>query len=300
MNVGRKNLGSKTIAALVLALATGCGAAIPPPELVNARKQLEAAKQGPAAEQSPADLHTAKQALAKAEAVFADQGDSRDARDLAYVALRKAELAEATARLRLAQVAKDRAEADLQRLQTDALTKSQSELAATRAQMEKAREQLERSKSDLEREKQLRLEAEKKAEQALADLRRIAEVKQESRGMVITLSGGVLFPSGEATLLPGAVVKLNEVAEALTKGNPDSNMLVEGHTDSQGTRDFNQTLGQKRAQAVRDHLVSRGVAADRIKAVGVGQDRPIADNKSPEGRANNRRVEIIVEPPTKK
>ena len=95
------------------------------------------------------------------------------------------------------------------------------------------------------------------------------------------------------------MVKLNEVADALIKGNPDSNITVEGHTDSQGQRTYNMELGEKRAKAVRDQLVSRGVAADRIKAVGVGPDRPVADNKSAEGRANNRRVEIIVEPPNK-
>jgi outer membrane protein OmpA-like peptidoglycan-associated protein len=114
--------------------------------------------------------------------------------------------------------------------------------------------------------------------------------------MVITLSGSVLFASNESTLLPAAMVKLNEVADALIKGNPDSNITVEGHTDSQGQRQYNMDLGEKRAKAVRDQLVSRGVAADRIKAVGVGPDRPVADNKTAEGRANNRRVEIIVEP----
>ena len=96
-----------------------------------------------------------------------------------------------------------------------------------------------------------------------------------------------------------AIVKLNEVADALIKGNPDSNITVEGHTDSQGQRQYNMDLGEKRAKAVRDQLVSRGVAQDRIKAVGIGPDRPVADNKSAEGRANNRRVEIIVEPPKK-
>ena len=114
--------------------------------------------------------------------------------------------------------------------------------------------------------------------------------------MVITLSGQVLFASGQSTLLPAAIVKLNEVAEALIKGNPDANITVEGHTDSQGQRQYNMDLAQKRAEAVRDQLVARGVAADRIKAVGVGPDRPVADNKSAEGRANNRRVEIIVQP----
>jgi outer membrane protein OmpA-like peptidoglycan-associated protein len=73
-------------------------------------------------------------------------------------------------------------------------------------------------------------------------------------------------------------------------------MVVEGHTDSQGSVDFNQNLSLQRAQSVRDYLVSRGIAADRISANGLGSTRPIAPNNNPEGRANNRRVEIIVQP----
>jgi outer membrane protein OmpA-like peptidoglycan-associated protein len=73
-------------------------------------------------------------------------------------------------------------------------------------------------------------------------------------------------------------------------------MVVEGHTDSQGKESENIELGTKRAQAVRDYIVSRGVAADKISSTGIGQARPIADNKTAEGRAQNRRVEIIVQP----
>jgi outer membrane protein OmpA-like peptidoglycan-associated protein len=276
-----------------------CGTALPPAELVNARKSMDAAKQGPAPEQVPADLHSAKQALAKAEAVFEEQGPSRDAKDLAYVALRKVEYAEAAARARIAQSQKDKTERELQKGQADALHRTKSDLQNAQAQLEKSKEQLARSKEQLDRETQLRIEAEKKAAQAMADLQKIAAVKQETRGMVITLSGSVLFATNESTLLPAAMLKLNEVADALVKGNPDANIVVEGHTDSQGTKDYNQTLSLKRAEAVREHLVSRGVAADRIKAVGIGSERSVADNKSTEGRANNRRVEIIVEPAKK-
>jgi outer membrane protein OmpA-like peptidoglycan-associated protein len=114
--------------------------------------------------------------------------------------------------------------------------------------------------------------------------------------MVITLSGGVLFASCQASLLTGAMVKLNEVADALTKSSPESRIVVEGHTDSQGNIDFNQDLSNRRAQSVRDYLVSRGIASDRVTAQGLGSSRPVAPNNNPEGRANNRRVEIIVQP----
>lgn len=116
--------------------------------------------------------------------------------------------------------------------------------------------------------------------------------------MVITLSGGVLFASAKWDLLPAAQTKLNDVANALTKEDPVSKMVVEGHTDSQGSASYNQDLSQHRAQAVRDYLVTRGIASDRITAEGFGPTRSIADNSSPEGRANNRRVEIVVRPTT--
>src|SRR5581483_126866 len=120
----------------------------------------------------------------------------------------------------------------------------------------------------------------------------IAAIKEEQRGMVITLTGNVLFESGKWALLPGAQIKLNEVAEAL-KMNKDRDITIEGHTDNQGNRQSNVDLGQHRAESVKDYIVSRGVDGSRVKAIGIGQDRPIADNSSPEGRANNRRVEII-------
>lgn len=73
-------------------------------------------------------------------------------------------------------------------------------------------------------------------------------------------------------------------------------IVVEGHTDSQGSDSSNQALSERRAQAVVSFLVSRGVSAEQIRAQGLGESRPIADNNSPEGRANNRRVEIVIQP----
>lgn len=273
---------------LVALAAVACGPTIPPRELADARTQYEMTARGPAASESPAQLHTAKTALDQAERAFSEDGDKPAVRDKAYVALRKTQLADASARLQLAQKAKTAADLEAQQYQVDTLKRTQSDLASSQQNLAKTQEQL-------DREKIARQEAEKKQAQAMADLQKVASVKQEVRGMVITLSGSVLFATNEATLLPAAMVKLNEVAEALTKGNPDANITIEGHTDSQGARDHNMGLAQRRADAVKAQLVSRGVASDRIKAVGVGPDRPVADNKSAEGRANNRRVEIIVE-----
>jgi outer membrane protein OmpA-like peptidoglycan-associated protein len=276
--------------AVCLVGLVGCGSTLPPKELVDARAAYQTASKGPAGQQAPAELHTAKQSLDQAERSFSDDGDTPVTKDYAYIATRKAQLADASARTLIAQKDREAAERDYQNLTGEQLRHAQRELSSTKQNLEKTSEQL-------AAEKVAREAAEKKAAQAMADLQKIAAVKQESRGMVITLSGSVLFASNESTLLPAAMVKLNEVADALIKGNPDSNITVEGHTDSQGQRQYNMDLAKKRADAVQAQLVSRGVAADRIHSVGVGPDRPIADNKTAEGRANNRRVEIIVEPP---
>ncbi len=269
-----------------------CGSGLPPKELVDARAAYQSSSKGPAAQQSPAELHVAKQSLDVAERSFNDDGDSPATKDFSYIAIRKAQLADSSARAGLALKEREAADREAQSVQASQLSDARTQLNSTKNNLEKTQDQL-------AREKAAREAAEKAAALAMADLNRLAAVKQESRGMVITLSGGVLFASNESTLLPAAVLKLNEVADVLIKGNPDANMVVEGHTDSQGQRQYNMDLGQKRADAVKNQLVARGVAADRIKSVGVGPDRPIADNKSTEGRANNRRVEIVVEPPKK-
>lgn len=268
---------------------TGCAAAMPPPELVTARSVYDRAAHGPAAQVNPTDLHTAKESLDAAEKSFAEEGDTQETRDLGYTAERRTETAEARARTMLAMTQKEAVVS-----QMHASTVAQAQSAST--QLGHANREIAAQGAALQTEVQRRQDAEKRAAAALATLAKLSSVKQEPRGMVITLSGSVLFTSGKADLLSGAQVKLNEVAQALTEQNPDSKMIVEGHTDSQGSAASNQDLSQRRAQSVRDYLVSRGIAADRITAQGVGPTRPIADNASAEGRANNRRVEIIIQP----
>jgi outer membrane protein OmpA-like peptidoglycan-associated protein len=284
----------------LIAAATGCAASLPPQDLVTARATYVRASQGPAASMDPADLHTADESLKAAEASFARDGDTQGTRDLAYVADRRAQIAEARG---------GAAQSGAQQAQTlgqmhDAET---SQLAATSGQLGRANTQLalqgqamQNQNQVIATEQQRRADAEKAAAKATADLAAFASVKQETRGMVITLSGSVLFVSNKSDLLAGAQVKLNDVADALTKQDSESKIVVEGHTDSQGGATYNQDLSQKRAQTVRDYLVTRGIAADRLTSQGFGLTRPIADNASAEGRANNRRVEIVVQPGTPK
>jgi outer membrane protein OmpA-like peptidoglycan-associated protein len=272
----------------LVASLVGCATVAPPQDLVTARSTYERASHGPAAQLDPADLHTAKETLDTAEKSFADNGDTQDVRDVAYTAVRRTEIAESRARAMQAEQTKAGVVAQMNTDQTNAVR-------TTSAALGQAKQELATQGQALATERQRREDAEKRAAQAASDLARIASsVKQEARGMVITLSGSVLFASGKSELLPAAQAKLGDVAKALSQQDPDAKMVVEGHTDSQGAAAFNQDLSQRRAESVRSYLVSHGIASDRITAQGFGSSRSIADNTSAEGRANNRRVEIVV------
>lgn len=167
--------------------------------------------------------------------------------------------------------------------------------AELQASKDKAAAELQGQQAESMRQgKQDLIDSEKRTADALAELAKLAAVKEEARGLVVTLSGSVLFRSGESTLLSSAQGKLDQVAKALLAVSA-RNLIVEGHTDSKGSESYNQGLSQRRAEAVRDYLVQSGYPADRIQSRGKGKGSPIADNASPEGRANNRRVEIVIE-----
>ncbi|PIP04954.1 MAG: hypothetical protein CO012_05995 [Syntrophobacterales bacterium CG_4_8_14_3_um_filter_49_14] len=247
-----------------VALFAGC-ATVAPNELVNARSAYQNASAGPAEQLAPAELHKAHEALVLAEQSFLKEPDSQKTKDLAYVAQRKSEQAGALGAMAAVKASKDKADADFQKQQAEIL----------------------QAKQDLR-------DSEKRTADALAELAKIATVKEEERGLVVTLTGSILFRSAKSTLLSSAQVKLDQVVNALLAVRA-RNLIVEGHTDSRGSELYNQGLSQRRADAVRDYLVQRGYPADRIQARGKGEGNPIANNASPEGRANNRRVEIVIE-----
>jgi outer membrane protein OmpA-like peptidoglycan-associated protein len=103
----------------------------------------------------------------------------------------------------------------------------------------------------------------------------------------------VLFDTGQADLKPGAVRPIEQIAQFLNQ-HPERSVQVEGFTDSQGGNDYNLELSQKRADAVAMAIIQRGVAADRVRAMGYGEEFPKASNGSPGSRQLNRRVEIVV------
>lgn len=102
---------------------------------------------------------------------------------------------------------------------------------------------------------------------------------------------GVTFETSSSVIRPSSFDRLDEVAEAL-KGNPEVRVEISGHTDNVGSEESNQRLSLARAQSVRQYFIEKGVTAERLEAVGFGESRPVTTNETPEGRAENRRVEM--------
>ncbi|MFH1380129.1 MAG: OmpA family protein [bacterium] len=118
-------------------------------------------------------------------------------------------------------------------------------------------------------------------------------IKEETRGLAVNFSSQVMFDIGKSTVKARALETLDELATLLNEYK-ENKLLIEGHTDSVGSSVMNQRLSEARAQAVSKYLIKNGVAEMRIETIGFGETKPIADNKSVEGKARNRRVEIII------
>jgi outer membrane protein OmpA-like peptidoglycan-associated protein len=285
------------VAPLVLLL--GCATA-PPPDLLSARAAYSRAEASPSGKAAPVELHKARVALDAAEESFSSSPKSEAARDLSYVAERKAEIAEAAGSTALAQSRTDAAKSAYDKKQSQLFQGAKNDLGKAKDQLAESTRTQQTLTTDLNTARDARTEAdtkaaasEQKAALATDALAKLA-AKEEARGTVITLSGSVLFRTNEAVLVEGAQGRLDDVAGALVAAK-ERTVVVEGHTDSRGGRQPNLALSQRRAEAVRSYLISRGYPGDKIQARGIGQERPIADNGSAEGRANNRRVEIVVQ-----
>lgn len=124
------------------------------------------------------------------------------------------------------------------------------------------------------------------------------EVQREGDTIRLQAPDNITFATNRATVKPEFQPVLNQLATSISQ-YPGTVIQVEGHTDSVGSASYNQTLSENRAQSVRSYLIQRSVAANRIVAVGYGLTRPIADNATAEGRARNRRVEILIVPDAK-
>jgi outer membrane protein OmpA-like peptidoglycan-associated protein len=218
--------------------------------------------------------------LAKTQAEMkareAEQARRAAARDAAAA---ERERREAQAKAKEAEQAKREAEAKAKEAeQTRLQTKAEAERAEiARKEAEAKAREAEQSKTEVD--------------QLLKDLSDL-QGKMTERGIVLTM-GDVLFAFGKADLAPGAVRNLDKLTGFLEK-HPDRNLLIEGHTDSIGSDEFNRVLSQKRADAVKEALVGKGINPDRIVTKGYGKQFPVASNETESGRQLNRRVEVVI------
>lgn len=167
---------------------------------------------------------------------------------------------------------------------------------ALRRQAELAREEREAARAEALEAEARALEAERRRLRALGDLNRliddVVEIRESERGLAVVLGSG-LFATGEHELTPRARDQLRRIA-AVVRLFDEHAISVEGHTDSVGAEALNLRLSERRAAAVRDALVEEGLDPARMEVVGHGEHLPLDTNQTPEGRAQNRRVEIVI------
>ncbi|MBF5043503.1 OmpA family protein [Aggregicoccus sp. 17bor-14] len=120
--------------------------------------------------------------------------------------------------------------------------------------------------------------------------------RTQDGAIVVKMPGDLLFATNSATLSPQAMQSVNELADVLVK-YPEDRIQVAGHTDSTGSDEYNKQLSLKRADAVAQVLLSRGVKSEQIATAGAGELQPVADNATAEGRAKNRRVQLHIDVP---
>jgi OmpA-OmpF porin, OOP family len=264
---------------LTAALVAALSACTTTPEriesLENARAIVPQVESSPRAGVAAANISQARQALDTANRLVDSGGKVNDIEFEASIATLNAQIANEKILTAQANEEIQKGTADRQAV----LIQSREREAQMRA-------------AEAERRGQEAREASLRAqtlEQELADLK----AKKTDRGLVLTL-GDVLFDTGKATLKPGAYATIERLAAAL-KDVPARKVMIEGHTDSVGSEDYNQQLSQNRALSVQTALLERGVQSNQITTLGKGESTPIASNDDPGGRQQNRRVEMIFQ-----
>ena len=247
-----------TAFAVVLA---GCATSVPLAELIDARQAYSHASVGPAAQLVPAELEKARMALATAEKSYQDNPRSFRTRDLAYVADRKAKIAEVLA----ATVAENAT-----------LAKANRDFQVTQTEMER--------NAKLENGPAL----------AYAVLANRVVVRAGVRGLVITLSDSTLFAPDESVLLPAGQERLNRVTTALLEINGQK-LIVECYTDAWRPTWRNQQLSQRRADAVRSYIISRGYPGALIQARGIDAPQSTESDRGTGSQGDRPRLEIIID-----
>jgi outer membrane protein OmpA-like peptidoglycan-associated protein len=305
-----------------------------PLDLLEARNTVAIAKAAGAAQYAPDTLQKAENLLAQAEDYLrrkqgrtpvgtVARGATQTAEDARVLTLQKKEQERIAAEKRAMQEAQEKAEAEAKasaeaeaqakaQAEEDARRRAQAEADQASAEKARAQAELEQAKADAARsaalaeQQKAQTEAERSRmaaaeairqkeemrERLLKQLNQVLETKDTSRGLIVSMPD-VLFDSGQYTLKPAARERLARIS-GIVLAYPDLRLEIEGHTDSIGSEEFNQSLSEKRAATVRDYLVNAGVPINSVIARGLGKNNPIADNSTAAGRKLNRRVEMIV------
>ena len=266
---------------------------------------------------APVALKEAEETLEMSRRLWEAKADKVDVEHHAYLAMQRTMIARETAMLHAAENEIGRAETERQQVLIE-VRRSEAQHALERArkaeqevQRERAssEERARRAEQEMQRERASSEERARNAEQEMqrerasteeARLRadklaaRVGELEalQTERGLVLTL-GDVTFDFNEATLKSGGLRTIRDLAKFMEE-YPERNILVEGHTDSIGSDEYNLGLSERRANAVRQALIGLGVSGQRIRIQGVGKMQPVASNATEIGRQQNRRVEVII------
>jgi outer membrane protein OmpA-like peptidoglycan-associated protein len=309
-------LSALLLLTLALSLTACAPTATTNPALDEARAAFQAAQANPTVVRSaPLELKQAEMQLTKADELFQQKEDLAVVEHHAYLSKQYSAIAQEIGNQKIAEAAIAQASEERNRVLLEArtaeATMARQQAEAEKAAAMKAMEELEAQRQaallagqDAEAQRlaaeQAMLEArtaQEKAEQLARELADLQAVKAE-RGMVVTL-GAVVFDFDKAALKPAGLVAVDKLAAFMNK-YPERRVMVEGFTDSVGSEQYNLRLSERRANAVREALVARGIEANRIETRGYGKAFPVATNATAAGRQLNRRVEIIISDETGK
>jgi outer membrane protein OmpA-like peptidoglycan-associated protein len=285
------------LAAAVTGLLHGCSSL---PERVEtleeARGAVQSLTQEPLArEAARSPFENAQAELARADEAYQEREDLEVVEHHAYLALRNAQIAEQLVAQERARNELEQGEVERTRVQLQA---REREASRAQSRAEQAVTQAEQSQALAEQRavtiEEQNVEAQQARERAAALEQELEELQaqQTERGLVLTLSD-VLFDTNRAELNAGATPALERLAQFMMEYS-DRRILVEGHTDSTGSEEYNRMLSARRADAVRSALLERGIASNRIETRGLGEQFPVASNETTAGRQLNRRVEIVI------
>jgi outer membrane protein OmpA-like peptidoglycan-associated protein len=274
---------------LLLLFIAGCGPSqkemMAKDQMDRAKKAYAEAKANPNVEAyAPMELQEAGKAVQEAEKAK----ETEDILQLGYIAERKTQFATTIADGKVAERDIDKLNVEKAEMNARKQTlEAERARKATAAETEKAA----KAKSAAEMEAAKAAKAKAESDQLMKELASL-KAQQTERGIVLTI-GDVLFATGKANLSPDADKSVAKLAEFLNKYQK-RNVLIEGHTDSVGKDDYNLTLSRNRADSVKSKLVGNGIEAGRITTVGYGKKFPLASNDTKAGKAQNRRVEVII------